>query len=311
MKYQFFTLLVLSIFILSNSLHAQGSSNLNEEAAAVAQKNTTTKVDTAQKTPWVINNKAVVTAEEAFYKNWTKDGFNSLAFTAIFLGKYNYITDLNKWENTIDLAFGLMAQDLDGDGKLDESLHPHKTDDKLNFTSSYSRKAFENFNYNATFDFRSQFSETYKDDSILTANIFAPAYLLTAIGMTYENKGFAALVAPITGKITLVTDERLSAQGVYGLQPGEKSLWEFGAYSKLTFSSGIVTNVSLDTKLEFFYDYASILFKDTYINWEVLINMKVNKYLSAFFAMQTIYDNKVTQDIQFKEKLGLMLAVEF
>ncbi len=301
---------LLALITIPFIMHAQ-ETNLNTDAVKAATKTVDAAVDTTHKSPWIIKNKFVLTAEEAYYKNWTKDGFNSLAFTAIFLGKYNYITDENKWENLVDLAYGLIAQDLDGDGAIDKTQHPRKTDDKWHLMSSYSRKAFRSWNYNATVDFLSQFSETYKEDSILMANAFAPAYILTALGATYQKYGLTALLSPITGKTTLVTDNRLSQAGAFGVVPGDKALFELGAYVKVAYSKEVFTNITLDTKLELFYDYRTTLFKDTYVNWELLMNMKVNKFLSAFFAMQTIYDRKVIDNLQFKQKLGLMISLDF
>ncbi len=303
MKKIFFILtLILSSYLAQSRVLFDNAEELVADSTVVAP------ADTVKKN-WIIKNRLILTGEQAYYNNWVKDGFNSIAISGYYLGKYNYVTEKHKWENTVELGYGILNQDINGNGKFDDYNHLQKSDDRFILTSAYNRKVFGNWYFNGTVDLRSQFTETYKGDTALTANFFAPAYLLVSLGLNYEKNGFTALLAPFGDRSTFVMDSRL--EGTYGVEVGKKSMSEFGAYAKLTYTKDIFTNVNLATKLELFYDYNKRLFHETGVNWELFINMKVNKYLSAFFNTQLIYDVNASKQAQFKERLGLMISFDF
>ena len=55
------------------------------------------------------------------------------------------------------------------------------------------------------------------------SDLFSPAYLLVALGLDYKpSDHFSAFIAPITGKLTFVTDQKLSDAGAFGVKPGQK-----------------------------------------------------------------------------------------
>ena len=56
----------------------------------------------------------------------------------------------------------------------------------------------------------------YPDVTNTISDLFAPAYLLTALGMDYKpNPNFSAFLAPLTAKFTFVNDDVLSAAGAF------------------------------------------------------------------------------------------------
>ena len=206
-----------------------------------------------------------------------------------------------------------------------------KTDDKFDFTSKFGYKAFSDFYYSGLVNFKTQFDNGY--DYVADPNgqspiskFLAPAYLTAALGLSYQpNKYFSAFLAPVTGRMTIVNDELLSAAGNFGVNPGEKTRLEFGGYirtiySKNDFEAEILRNVTFTSKLDLFSNY---LENPQYIdvNWEVLISLKVNKYLSVNLNTNLIYDYDVKfqnaqtgeqeSKIQFKELLGVGFSYNF
>jgi len=109
-----------------------------------------------------------------------------------------------------------------------------KTDDKIDLLSKYGRQAFKNVYYAALVNFKTQMQPGYKyegEEKTKISNLFAPAYLLAALGLDYKpNAYFSAFIAPLTAKFTFVTDEDLSEIGAFGVTPGEKSRGEIGGY---------------------------------------------------------------------------------
>ena len=158
------------------------------------------------------------------------------------------------------------------------------------------------------------------------SNIMAPGYLSFSLGMDYKpSEVFSLFLSPLSTKFTFVLDDDLSAAGSFGLDPGQKTRAELGAYIKMTFIKEILKNVTLETKIDFFSNY---LDNPKYIdvNWDLLLTFKVNKFLSASLLTQMIYDYDIkfgedttgdgvydtfSAKVQFKELFGLGLSYTF
>ena len=193
----------------------------------------------------------------------------------------------------------------------------NKTDDRFDLLSKYGRKAFSDFYYTALVNFKTQFAPgyNYPNDSVQISNFLAPAYLLGAVGLNYKpNSYFNVFMAPVTGKMTIVNDNTLSAAGAYGVTPGEKTKSEFGGYarviySKSDFTNEILKNVAFTTKLDLFSNYLKNP-QNVDVSWETQIAMKVNKYISVNLNTHLLYDADILYEggparVQFKEILGV------
>jgi hypothetical protein len=109
------------------------------------------------------------------------------------------------------------------------------------------------------------------------------------------------------------------------LTPGENMRHEFGGYVRFQYRSDIMKNVNLATKLELFSNYMDRP-QNIDLNAEALVTMKVNKYISASFNMQAIYDNDINiavdnnndgvidgsgPRLQFRQVLGVGFSAKF
>ena len=98
-----------------------------------------------------------------------------------------------------------------------------------------------------------------------------------------------------------------------------------GAFAKAQLKQEIVKNVSLETKIDLFSNYFDNP-GNIDIHWDVLLNMKINDFLSANLITNLIYDDDVDIQIdkdddgiaeevgarvQFKELFGIGLCVNF
>jgi hypothetical protein len=129
--------------------------------------------------------------------------------------------------------------------------------------------------------------------------------------LEYKKPAYSALFSFLTGKTTFVGDKRLLTSGVLGFTEADKNLYfSLGSFIKFFFQKDIFTNINLMAKIEFFYDYSKP-FLDTDINGEIFINMKINKYLTAFISVQAILDNDFNTTVQFKERFGLSMPITF
>ena len=107
-------------------------------------------------------------------------------------------------------------------------------------------------------------------------------------------------------------DDALSAAGAFGVDPGEKLESELGILSRLQFRNEIMENVTLGSKLNLFAPYEDIT--TVVVNWETLLAMKVNDYITTSVSFDVIYDEHVdvTRDdgtagpaTQIKEALNI------
>ena len=86
--------------------------------------------------------------------NWAAGGQNSVSiagFSSLFA---NYKKGNSTWDNTLIMQFGQVNQG--GQGFI-------KSDDRIQLTSKYGKKATENWYYAGLFDFQSQFTVGYSE----------------------------------------------------------------------------------------------------------------------------------------------------
>lgn len=296
------------------------------EAEEVLKKQTTDSLD-GWKTGGVIS----INLTQVGLTNWAGGGENSVSVNGITSLFANLKKGKSTWDNSLDLAYGILQQ---GDATI------RKTDDKIDFMSKYGRKASTSWYYAGLVNFKSQMTSgyNYPNDSIEISNFMAPAYVLVAIGMDYKpNDNLTVFISPLTTKITFVNNSTLADAGAYGVEPasfddfgkmttkGKTTRYEYGGYFRAIYKKDIMKNVNFQNKLELFSNYAV---EPTHIdvNWEVLIALKVNKFISATVATQLIYDHEVAiavdrnadgifdgsgPRVQFKEMIGVGLNYKF
>lgn len=277
---------------------------------------------------------------QASYTNWAAGGVNSLSGVARFNIFANYKSDLptgqagkTNWDNNLDLAYGVI--------KIGKN-NIQKSDDKIEFTSKFGQYASKNWYYAALLNFKTQFDVGYNlpDDSTIVSHFMAPATTLGALGLDYKSKdkSLSFFVSPLTGKVTIVNDQRLADAGAFGVQAaeydtagvktkdGETIRYEFGGFLKMTFKKDIFKNVNLQTKLELFTNYLNHP-ENIDVNWETILTMKINRFLLCTVNTQLIYDHDIPvpfeRDIngvkvpdtgprlQFKEVLAVGIAYKF
>jgi len=257
--------------------------------------------------------------------NWAAGGESSISGAALFSASANYEKGKHRWGNQLDLAFGLVQQ---GD------ITARKTDDRIEFTSKYGREIKENIMLTGLFNFRTQFAPGFQlpNDSVAISEFMAPAYIQTAIGLDYQkDKNFTLFLGPVAYRATIVNNQRLADAGAFGVKPGVKNdlgryiipgenvRHEFGGSLRMFFKKEVIENVTLQTQLQLFSNYLEEP-QNVDVVWDVLIAMKVNKYITASITTNLIYDDDITIEdsdgnfgprTQFKQVLAVGLAYNF
>lgn len=257
-------------------------------------------------TLWKYNGVVSLNFSQLAVSNWAAGGENSVSGNGRITLGANYLSrDSNiSWDNELILGYGLLQQ---GDDAV------RKSDDKIDLSSKFGYKAAGNWKYSGLFSFRSQFTEGIAnpgaDDPTKISNFLSPGYLNLSFGMDYKpSKTFAILLAPLTGKMTLVIDDELSAAGAFGVTTGETVRSEFGGYVKIAWTTDLMKNIKLNTKVDLFSNY---LENPQYVdvNFDLLLSLKVNEYISASFITQLIYDYDIKFDI-VDETTGNVIGTE-
>ncbi|MBP6429526.1 MAG: DUF3078 domain-containing protein [Bacteroidales bacterium] len=309
-------LVITGLILLSNQANAQDAVRDNAVKAINEAANRASKIveDTvAQAKHWKIKNNLTFNTEQNMFTNWEAGGVSSFAFSTFYKGFFNYSKKKVKWDNTVELGYGKMRQDNNGEGIFDKGNIFRKNEDKIELNSIIGYKAFSHWNYSALINFKSQFDEGFKNDTILVSAFLSPAYLTTSVGLEYKPRPYlSVLLSPLTGRTTIVADNRLAKKGNFGLEQDGHCDFAFGSYIKIFFEKEVFKNVNVLSKLEFFNDYDKAPFlTNTDINFETYVTMKVNKYLSAFINVQVIYDYDFSANLQFKERIGLSVPLDF
>ncbi|MEO0403674.1 MAG: DUF3078 domain-containing protein [Bacteroidota bacterium] len=302
MKKMFFFAMLLSATWLSAQEADTDNKVLTTEEEELVTTNLATQEEAPADTTWKTGGTFGLNFSQTYLENWAAGGQSSISGTGLLSLFANYAEGRQTWDNSLDLAYGLLRQG--------ESGSVIKTDDRIDFSSKYGYKASENWYYSGLVNFRTQFAPGYTivdgeptDD--LISDFLAPAYLLVAPGMDYKpNDKFSAFISPATYKMTIVMNDSLADAGAFGVDAaefdpdgmmtssGKNIRSEIGGFLKLQYQTELVENVGLQTRLDLFSNYMNNP-QNIDVNWETLISMKINEYLTTTISTQLLYDDDI------------------
>ena len=246
---------------------------------------------------------------QSSYTNWSAGGQSSFNGQGLFNYEIHYLKNNFKWDNMLATSLGYSFFDF--------KMKPIKTDDKIEFTSQAGLKATEKLNYSAELAFRSQFAYGFNyatDSTNYVSHFLAPAYITLGIGMEWvPNKYFSLYFSPVTGRITIVNDDRLASEGAFGVNDldkydtiihtnAPKVRYEFGARAVAKFQYPITKNIEFNSKLELFSNYLNHP-ERVDVDWQNLLVLKVNSWLNANLSTHLIYDYDVPFYDEFNQKI--------
>lgn len=286
---------------------------------------------------------------------WAAGGLSNYSLNSLFSLYANKKKGKFNWDTNLDLAYGIIKQ---GErGNLGD-IPWIKSDDKLEFNSKAGYQINKQWFASGLINFRSQLApglqDPYNTESTLISNFLAPGYLIIAPGLDWKPNGdFSLFLSPATARFTFVNDQNLANAGQFGVDaavydttgvlvtPGSRSRFEFGGYLKAIYKKdnlstnkdSFLNGVSFRTSLDLFSNYLAEKPsgpQNIDVNWEVLVGMKVNKYITATITTQLIYDHDINFEIidtvdpqgnvltshlgprtQFKEALQVGLSYKF
>ncbi|MDT8400629.1 MAG: DUF3078 domain-containing protein [Bacteroidales bacterium] len=265
--------------------------------------------------PWTCNGLTSLNFSQVSLTNWAQGGESSYAINGLAALNFNYTKDKNSWANTLDIGYGIQ--------KTGEAS-AKKTDDHLDLLSKYGRNVKGNWFLSSMLNFKTQFTEGYQQTEagrVVISDFLSPGYLILSIGMEYKvDDSFFFSISPLSGKMTIVTQDSLSNVGSFGLEPGKTTRSEFGGLVQVGINKDLMENVNLTSTIDLFSNYLNKP-QNIDISWKALLNMKINEYLSANISTHLIYDDDIDwvdpegisrgSKVQFKEILGIGFTYKF
>ena len=253
-------------------------------------------------TSWKVGGSTSINITQAYYENWTAGGVPSVAGVGFLKPTLTYRSNGWRWTNKMDLAYGLLQER----GEM-----MRKTDDKIILDSKIGKNLGGKWYGAFAANFKTQFVPGWQDPLIQEVKIsdfMSPGYFIVSLGADYNpNDNFNLYLAPMASKSTFVLDQELADQGAFGVEgseikhlpngdsiftPGMNSRVELGFYLKSMFKATVLTNVDFITNLELFANYVENV-GNIDINWDGMLEMKINNYLSTNVRVELIYDDDI------------------
>ncbi len=236
--------------------------------------------------------------------NWAAGGDNFNMSLNTYFNYYFFFKKANQnLDNNIDVNLGFIQS---------TSLGGRKNDDRLDFLSKYGYQIDTSGMWfiSGLFNLRSQFFDGFSfsgTNSTLTSSFLAPAYIILSAGLDFKpTPHFSIFFSPLTSRTTLLLNNTLSKLGKYGVPVGDKISKEVGTFITVNYNNTIATNINYKGRADFFSNYNQ---KPENINLYMtnMFTFKINKYFSASYNLDLIYDDKIKIFGPLKTSPGLQL----
>ena len=286
--------------------------------------------ETKDTTNWKGSGTFSITGSQVSLTNWQAGGESSVALNGFFNYQLQYNKGRLRWRNLAEAAFGT--------SRLSEGDF-FKTDDRYEIGSRLGYRMNEDYTFTGFTTFRTQFTEGFTTDGQTgevrrISHAFAPAYLLGGLGVEWEKYEWLNInVSPLSARITHVRLQELADRGEFGVKSaefddagnkiadGNRTRYEFGGYVRVHIKKEVFKNVSVETRADFFSNYIEKP-QNLNVTWDLMVNMKVNSWLSANITTNLIYDDDIRVRVgtdeagnpitgprtQFKQVLGVGLS---
>lgn len=284
---------------------------------------------------WRHINRASLDISEVAFVNWNSGGSNSISGLLGIEFQRNFQKDHMVWENRMIVKYGVNKQQEQDFRKTDDNFEVHSR-------FGFRKDTLSHWYYSANFSFKTQFTNGYnysKNETQSISKFMAPAYVFLGVGTVYGEhiESFSAYLSPLTLKTTFVLDQTLADAGSFGVRPaefdssgnilreGKKSREEIGILITSSFESELIENISLRNLVSFYTDYLND-FGNIDIDWEVVLDFKVNSFVRATLGSHLKYDNDIKiatlvndigetkysgAKVQWKQLFGIGALIDF
>ncbi len=234
--------------------------------------------------------------------NWAAGGDN---FSLSANGYMNYFILYKQkrhfWDNSVDINLGYIQS---------TSLGSRKNDDRIDYLSKYGYKMDSSGKWyvSTLVNFRSQFFDGYTFNNNIptfTSSLLSPAYIILSAGFDYKPDPYLSVfISPLTSRWIVLANKALSERGGYGVPPGAGSFNQIGAFVTLNYNNEIAKNITYRGKMDLFSNYQNRP-QNVDLFMTNLFSFKINKFFSATYSLDLIYDDDVRLFGPSKQSPGL------
>lgn len=257
--------------------------------------------DAASESPaygWKRQATGMLNLSQTHFNNWAKGGTDALSWDINLSGLAVQEQEKFTWESNAKVVYGQT--------KVND-LASRKSQDEWRVESIYTRKLGAWVNPFAAVAGWSQFTAGYQyDDEAgtreLTSEFFDPAYFTQTVGVGItpvenlrERLGFA-LKQTVSGEHGYADDADTEDEV-------EEFSLEYGLSSITEYQFSLMENILATTKLDVFVNFKAVDQVDG--RWENKITAKVNKWVSANFELEMLYDKDLSDSYQLRESLSI------
>ncbi|MES2239551.1 MAG: DUF3078 domain-containing protein [Bacteroidota bacterium] len=249
-------------------------------------------------------NISLLLSQSAYNKQWLGGGTSNVAGNFGLNYDFNYKKGSVVWDNKFILAYGL--------SKIKGNERTAKTDDRIELNSLWGKKSTaKNWYYSMYFNFKSQMDTGLDKNNVKISHFFSPAYFQFGPGFLWKKDNNASInISPAAAKLIIVHDHFTELGSSFGVLQGDNTRFEFGASVSAYYKFNAITNVTIENRLNLYSNYLEDP-QNVDIDYQMNVVMKINKYLSANIALQTIYDDNSIKAFQVKEVFGLGINYGF
>jgi hypothetical protein len=264
--------------------------------------------------------------QSAFNEEWQGGSTSSISGSLSTAYDINYNRKSLAWDTKFNADFGLT--------RIKDQAFPRKTTDRIELNSTFSSKIKEtHWNYSVFVNFNTQlgkgfmfFDREIKDDAgelieiipsrTEVTRFFSPAYVQGGPGFLWKkNDNYKINIAPATSRLIIVNkmftrvnreeEGALEAYTPYfGVEANETVRFELGAAVRAYAKFPLMKNIVMENILSLYSDYIENP-QNVDVDYTMNIALTVNKYVTANFAFQGIYDDNAVNGLQVREVIGL------
>lgn len=222
--------------------------------------------------------------------NWASGGDNfSLTVNGYFNYYFFYKKKRHSWDNNIDVNMGYVQS---------TSLGSRKNDDRFDYLSKYGYKmdTVGKWYLSTLFNFRSQLFDgyTYSNNiGTFASSFLSPAYVILSVGFDWKAaQNLSVFFSPVTSRSIFLFNDKLAEKGGYGIPPGAHSVNEMGAFATVNYNNTIAKNVTYKGRVDLFSNYQNKP-ENVDLYMTNLFSFKINRFFSATYSLDMIYDDDI------------------
>ena len=324
--------LFLFLLIAANTYVVQGQDALSKADTVIIGGDTLVMLGdslifTTEAEPiyWKKGGNFNLSLQQVSLSNWSAGGASSFALNTGLQLFANYDKEEIIWDTKLTINYGINRQ-------TGRAYPTRKSNDNFIFISKYGRQLSKKIYLSTQIDARTQLLEGYRyfrpsgaerDSRNRLSDFLSPGYIQSSTGLNYqtkiqENGKFSAILSPFTGRFTVVLNDSLSMAGAFGVIPGEKVRPEAGISIGTSADFQVMENIRWKSDLNLFTNYEKL--GNTVVNFNSVISLKVNKYITTRIETILIYDEKVfipqdegpaTRAIQLQNLINFGIGLDF